>query len=62
MVRAEQIKKIQICLNFLNSHRLFNNLVVGFDNAKQYEDFLNCNKIYEILPKKYLQIMLNSKP
>ena len=44
MVRPEQIKKIQICLNFLNSHRLFNNLVVGFDNVKQYEDFLNCNK------------------
>lgn len=39
-----KLKKIQICLNFLNSHRLFNNLVVGFDNAKQYEDFLNCNK------------------
>ena len=39
----------QICLNFLNSHRLFNNLVVGFDNEKQYEDFLNCNRKYKLI-------------
>ena len=39
MVRAEQIKKIQICLNFLNSHRLFNNLVVGFDNVNNTKIF-----------------------
>lgn len=48
-----KLKKIQICLNFLNSNRFFNNLVVGFDNVAQYKDFSNYYKnSIKIYPKK----------
>ena len=48
-----KLKKIQICLNFLNSNRFFNNLVVGFDNVSQYKDFSNYYKnSIKIYPKK----------
>ena len=37
-------KKLTEKLDLFFGTYINKNLVVGFDNAKQYEDFLNCNK------------------
>lgn len=47
------LDKVQVCINFIKNSKLFDNLIVGFNDKKQYQNFIKSyKKKSKIYPKK----------